>query len=206
MTKPQRAVLLVLLGGAVGVPALQTCPLARHATSSFDRRQTPSSGPTEPVVLASSNAPLQLGATAARIALTPTTSLRGSTLAAAVEPLGAQALVALLLRGVHAANAPGILYQVYLDLPLNAVPDANGPHFVGTLNFFNAVPSPGADASPADDDRFVSYDITDVAKSLRWRTPLSEPMVVTIVPVGRPAANAGASIARLEIVVDRSVP
>jgi len=37
---------------------------------------------------------------------------------------------------VEAENPPGVVWDVFVGLPVNAVPDADGPFFVGTLALF----------------------------------------------------------------------
>jgi hypothetical protein len=88
----------------------------------------------------------------------------------------------LVVRGLRAAEAPGVLYNVYLD----------GSQHVGVINFYNA----RADSDP--NAIIYSFDVTAAARALRGR----EKLTVTIVPSGEPAAAAHPLISRIELRAD----
>ena len=46
----------------------------------------------------------------------------------------------LVLSNYRAEGPPGVVYRVYLELPANATPEVARRHYVGTFNFFDAVP------------------------------------------------------------------
>src|SRR6059058_1889831 len=79
----------------------------------------------------------------------------------------------LVVRGLRAAEAPGVLYNVYLD----RVDDSR---HVGIINFYNARPDSDPNAI------IYSFDVTDVARALRSRDKLT----VILVPSGAPAPAA----------------
>ena len=95
-----------------------------------------------------------------------------------------------MLRGLHANAQPGVLYAIYLDLPANATPAQSADHLVGTINFFDAVAHPGHESASVDKTRFISFDATEVVRALREKKLLTATPAVTIVPIGRPAADA----------------
>ena len=128
-----------------------------------------------------------------------------AALGARVEQLPDTSRMYLLLKNLKASAQPGVLYHVYLDLPSGTSPAAAAGHYVGTINFFDAVPLPdheghAAAAAPADTAKIVSFDVTDVAQRLRAEGRLSDTPNVTIVPDKAPVAQAKPVIGEIEIV------
>ena len=126
------------------------------------------------------------------------------TLVAAADGRGASARsVATRLRSVEAGRqiyltftraqaqaAPGITYNVYLSLPANAVPQGTSdPHYVGTLNFYNAT-----SGRPLD----MSLNITSQVGRLLATSAIGDDVRVTVVPAGEPAA-AGPEVGAIRI-------
>ena len=66
----------------------------------------------------------------------------------------------------------------------------------GTLNFYNAVPLEGGGGS--NPGIFPSYDVTALLKNLAEQKAMGDQVSVTIIPSGNPAANAKASIGRID--------
>jgi hypothetical protein len=100
----------------------------------------------------------------------------------------------LVLSDLHAAQPPGVVWQLYLAMPKDAPPpDPADPHHVGTLNFFAAVrPGPvGASSPPIN----RSIDVTDLLRRVA-----ADASNVTLVPDGTPAEAARATIGRIELV------
>ena len=95
---------------------------------------------------------------------------------------------------------PGVVYNVYLGLPEGADPAESDRHLVGTINFFGAVPhgdeGHGAGHGEGMPERFVSFDVTEVARRLGDDAAPS----VTIAPVGQPAAEARPVLGRVALV------
>lgn len=120
-------------------------------------------------------------------------------LAARVETLTQNQRIYLVLRELHAAEQPGVLYHLYLDLPQGSKPEKDDPHYVGSVNFYNAVPLEGGRAG-SNAKLFRSYDLTALLKNLQQRNPLSDRTTITIIPSGVPAISAKASIGRIEIM------
>jgi hypothetical protein len=80
----------------------------------------------------------------------------------------------------QATAAPGIAYNVYLSLPAGSVPQGTSdPHYVGTLNFFNAT-----SGRPLD----MSLNITPHVGRLLASSEIGDDVRITIVPAGEPAA------------------
>jgi hypothetical protein len=125
--------------------------------------------------------------------------LEGKNLAASLEAITANQRIYLVLRDLNASQQPGVLYHVLLDLPPGAKPEKNDIHFVGTLNFYNAVPLESGPASGGA-KIFFSYDLTALIKNLQQRKALSDQTTITILPSQAPSAGAKVSIGRIELV------
>lgn len=180
--------MLRLIGAAVAPVAL-----AAGIAGNLSACGSAASQPAAPALLAHADGPIVLGAAPARVGFTsasaPLVSL--ATLLATIR--GEQRLL-LVLRGVTTERQPGVLFQLFLDVPAGDLPDPNGSHYVGTLNFYRATPA-GAGA-----ESFESFDITDAARAVEPLQMRDETTTVTIVAVGTPAAGARPRVGRLEIV------
>gem|GEM_PF-1520024 len=128
-----------------------------------------------------------------------TVALRASgqrTLAARVDALRAGQHLFLVAGDLRANEQPGVVYQVYLDLPRDGKASDRGGRHVGYVNFYNA--QVGSVRGSAENE--LTFDITELVKDLRKRGQLPDSTIVTLVPDGKPAARARAVIGRLEIV------
>lgn len=113
-----------------------------------------------------------------------------SPLSAQLESLPEKRRLYLVLNDIKADAQPEALYRVYLDLPGDGAPsDPVNSHYVGTFNFFAAVPH-GDDHAGHNVSRSTSFDITEVAANLNAKGLLKSEAAVTIVPSNEPAANA----------------
>jgi hypothetical protein len=79
-----------------------------------------------------------------------------------------------------------VVYDVYLNLPSGAGAKQALAHWVGDLNFFDALDHKHDHNAERS---FVSYDITDTAQALLVKRRLGPNAVVTIVPAGTPGAR-----------------
>jgi hypothetical protein len=128
-----------------------------------------------------------------------TVALRASgqrTLAARVDALRAGRHLFLVAGDLRADEQPGVVYQVYLDLPRDGNASDRGGRHVGYVNFYNA--QVGSVRGSAENE--LTFDITEVVRNLRKRGQLPDSTTVTLVPDGKPAARANAVIGRIEIV------
>jgi tyrosinase len=120
----------------------------------------------------------------------PGATSAASPLSARLSALPENRRLYLVLSDVKADDQPEALYRIYLDLPGDGAPsDPVNSHYVGTFNFFAAVPH-GDDHAGHNVSRSMSFDITDVAANLDAKSLLKSQPVVTIVPSNEPAANA----------------
>lgn len=132
-----------------------------------------------------------LGSGPVRIALG-----QGPAVAARTRGLPAGRRIFLVLRDLRAAAAPGVLYNVFLGLDAGApLPAGSDPRAVGVINFYSAV-------APGDAPLTVSFDITGSLRSLAAGNALRNELAVTIAPADRPAADAGAVLGAVELVME----
>jgi hypothetical protein len=156
-------------------------------------------------VLARSRAVVHLRAEDARVTV-PLAPLEQS-LSAHLEDLPSEQRIYLVVRGLVAAQQPGVSYSLFLDLPADHRPTSEDPHHVGIVHFFAARPPGAANAADAEspvnvdtEKVFFSFDITATAQALRDRGGLAAATTLTWVPDGTPVADADASVALLELI------
>ena len=107
--------------------------------------------------------------------------------------------VYLVLDDVQARQAPGILYDVFLDTKVIGTADAGRSQPIGHLSFYELK------------RRLLSFDVTDRLQHLAAQAPSERNLVVTIAPaIGKNAAlkpaqrreldEAGVTLARVRLV------
>lgn len=166
------------------------------------------SGPARPTVLLQSGPSGAAVATPQVISLTAAPvrvplasglpSVAAVNMATRLQSLPANRRLLLVLDSLVAEQQPGIVYEVYFDLPASAPISPNSPNFVGTMNFFAAAPMPGMNM-PAP-RRTRSFDITRTGRALAAQGRLSAEPSVTISPEGAPAETARPIVGRIEVV------
>jgi len=132
-----------------------------------------------------------LGRTPVRVRIGPS---RGPSIGSRVDALRPGRRLYLVLRGFRTEEPPSTVYHVYLDLPAGAKPAEDDPRYVGTINFYESY------GGGNTDDKFRSFDVTDVARSLRARGFLKDGTTITILPGTDPGEGAKARISRIELV------
>ncbi|MBL8297224.1 MAG: tyrosinase family protein [Rhodanobacteraceae bacterium] len=109
----------------------------------------------------------------------------------------------LVLSKLEAQVQPEVLYHVYLELPEGTTPEKGVDYYVGTLTFFDALKLDHGDAEHSahtgGEDKFYSFDVTDLLRRLRVSKVLGERPSVTIAPVGEPASAAKAVVGTIEL-------
>ena len=101
----------------------------------------------------------------------------------------------LVIRDLQVKSQPGVLYDIYLDLPEAASAEARAAHKVGSLNFFTAMPGMRMD----EPTRFVSFDISGLVKKL-GASVASGAVNLTITSSGQPAEGSQPVIGSVSIV------
>lgn len=100
-----------------------------------------------------------------------------------IEKLAANRALFLVVSGLQTNAAPGVIYNLFLELP--ATPgNAAAEYWVGSINFF------AAEHHHGDQKKSHSFDITDLARKLKAKGRLAAKAELTIAPVGTPAADA----------------
>ncbi len=150
----------------------------------------------ESVIVMRGRADLGTGPT--RVALEPAGTGTPRLMRERTKALAPNRRIYLIVRQLKAEAAPGVLYNVYFDLPEGSPAAGRNPHHVGTINFFDAAPHEGHRPEERA-GKFISFDVTEVARDLQGRQLLAERPVVTIAPVGRPAAAAKPAIGELAL-------
>lgn len=143
--------------------------------------------------------PIELGAEPVRVALAPAADepAAAPSLAEGMRALARSGRVYLVLEDVHAAEQPGIIYSVHLNLPPDAEPMPEDETFVGALNFFNAVPHEDHGRPSID----VSFDVTALVRDLQERGRLGEQPEVTLAPLGAPAEGSQPVVGSVRLVL-----
>lgn len=116
-----------------------------------------------------------------------------------IRELAPSSRLYLVISGLQAAAAPGILYDVYLAPSEKTVAKPSVRHRVGTVNFFDAVSHGEHQQSLVNDERFVSFEVTGHVRRLLLEGRLKAEPVITIVPAGEPAADAIPVVGAIEL-------
>jgi tyrosinase len=145
---------------------------------------------------------LDLSDKAVTAKLAPTPPKKGEqpvSLADVVKGLTGDRKLFLVVKDLRTNTQPGVTYSVYLDLPVGATPELTRKHYVGTINFFNA--SVARDpAKAAKSDRFQSFDVTKLVKTLSASGKLGEKLTVSVVPDDLPDLKSKPRIGELSLV------
>jgi len=122
-------------------------------------------------------------------------------LSARIKQLKAGRRLYVVAKNLRADVQPGVVYHVYFDLPPGTTPKPGkrDPHYIGTLNFFDAHDHEGGPEA-AGMAKFRSFDVTRVAKNLQATKRLSTKPTLTIAPANQPEADAKPVIGELTVV------
>ena len=141
---------------------------------------------------------IELGSKSNRVLLRGVGSGK-SDLPSQVKTLESGKHIYLVLEGLSATAQPGVLFHIYIDLPESEMPTENDVRHVGVLNFFGAV-GPVPSESNSVSQHMRSYDLTDTLRKLLRSNLLTDTISVTIIPSRNPAANAKATLTRIELI------
>jgi hypothetical protein len=133
------------------------------------------------------------GPAEARLTVLPATRdiTPGTTLTERLRALGEGRQLYLTFSDVSVSDAPGIVYNVYLNRPATDVAEgAASAHFVGALSFFN--PPRGA-------AREIALNVTRPLERLQASGALDTDVRVTIAPAGQPTAASPPRIGRIAL-------
>jgi hypothetical protein len=144
----------------------------------------------------SASKPVTLGSGPVIVPLAAPTGVASKALAAQIAE-GRK--IYLVVKGFGTDEPPEAVYQLYLGLPRDTAPSPDSVYYVGTLNFFNATRGASAEAVRSD-PRFLSFDVTDLLKTLQSRHSLADETAVTIVPAGSARISAKPMLGDIALV------
>ncbi len=148
----------------------------------------------EPVHLTSEPVRVQLKTPDGSAARAPETSLDRR-----LRKSSSSTRVYLVISKLQAVAQPDVLYNLYFAPSEEAVSKLPARHRVGTINFFNAV-NHGEDADPlVNDERFISFDVTNLVRRLQLEKRLKTEPSVIVVPAGQPETDAKPVIGSIEL-------
>jgi tyrosinase len=174
------------------------CPKPREAIVKAAKAQKP--------VATMSAASVALGDSPVKVTLDPTPTMAGQQALAfstRVKSLPAGNRFFLIVKDLRAEQQPGVLYDLYLELPADAKDEKRKDYYVGSINFFHAAghkPHGAQQPQMKGPEKFISFDVTELAKKLHSLNLLAEKATLTIVPSGDPAAEAKPVIGSIQII------
>lgn len=147
------------------------------------------------------SAPLALTDKPVRCTLEPSSEKKDEhppTVSEIVKKLAPSRKLLLVVKDLRTNVQPGVIYSLYLDLPDRASPQVAEAHFAGSINFFNALVTENP-AKAARSERFMSFDVTQLMKTLSSRHKLKEKPTLTIVPEGHPVSASKPLIGEISL-------
>jgi tyrosinase len=118
---------------------------------------------------------------------------------AQINTLPAGQRLFLRLKNLRANIQPGVLYHVYLNLPSDARPEDAAGHRAGFLSFFNFTQMEHRNEADIP-QRYVTFEVTEVMKSLESRGFLKEGPSLTIAPSRQPSSDAKPLVGQMDLV------
>jgi len=183
-------------------PVVAQAPLAMVAAAPAPKAAAPATIATQaqsgPVALTAAPVTINLQAAAAPTPANAAAPAAASPLAAKVAQLPEDHRLYLVIGNIKADAPPETMFRVYLDLPEGAPSDPINSHFVGSFNFFDAVPHGDDHATHAS--KPLTFDITNAAANLSALGKLKTEHTVTIVPANEPAGNSKPVVADISFV------
>jgi tyrosinase len=146
---------------------------------------------------------VQLSSTPVRanLAAPPSTAAGLQDLPTIVRNLGPNRRLFLVIRNLNAQAPPGTLFDVFLELPEGASGSAAESNKIGSIHFFDAVPHGGHGAAAANaEQKFFSFDITDLAKRLVSEGRFTATPVLTIAPADQVEATARPVVGEIQLI------
>jgi tyrosinase len=153
---------------------------------------------------AAASRPISLSSEPIRVSLhmaAPVGAARTPSFAEHLQALKPDRKLYIEFKGLKAQEQPGVIYNVYLDLPPNPTADDLKSHYIGAVNFFDKLPM--ANAKPGEHvggSRSAILPLAPVAKTLLAGKQLLDKPVVTIKPLGTPNDAAAPTIDEVRVV------
>ncbi len=144
----------------------------------------------------------ELAASATRVTLLPVPGARNDGPVLGIDPSQPGKRTFLVVKDLHTWAQPGVLYDIYVSPTRGGV--LNNASYAGAINFFDAqFHDHGHGAmGVALGQNLNSFDITDLLRRIvRTGNPNArQSLLVTIVPGGKPAADAKPLVGSIELV------
>ena len=156
-------------------------------------------------VIARSNAIVELAGPRTRVALVsvPPAQPAESSLARQVQGLRPEQRIFLRLRDLSTRVAPGVVYQIYLDLSADSDSTEHAEqHLIGSLNFYADVRPPDESGDNASHGSVRTFDVSKRIREMAGRGLLTEDTTVTFIAGGVSDSGAKPRIGSVEIVVE----
>jgi tyrosinase len=141
--------------------------------------------------------PVELDGQAKRVELSPPAASSKALLGTRLKGLSGERKLYLAVDDLMSNTAPGVLYNIYLNLPDGTAPADLSPFYAGTINFFGAVMLDGASKMEAP---ALAFDVTDLVRRLNANGGLNHTVSVTVIPDGDVAADAKPMIGTIALV------
>lgn len=153
-----------------------------------------------PRVRARVSTPVELGTGPTRAQLAAPAGAATGDLPARVRNLGNRRLF-LVIRRLRAQAIPGTVFNVFLELPGDTSGSAAEANKIGTIHFFDSVGHSGHGPATANaQQRFFSFDITDLARRLLAEGRLTATPTLTIAPADEVDATARPVVGEITLV------
>jgi tyrosinase len=177
-------------------PASQTT-----STTLMAQKSGATSTPVQPERLAKAPHAAELGASATRVTLVPIVGARNDGPVLGLDPAHPRKRTFLVLKDLHTWAQPGVLYDIYVSPTRGG--RLNNASYVGAINFFDAEFHDHGHGAMGDvlGQNLNSFDISELLRRIaRSGNPNArEALLVTIVPGGRPAADAKPLVGSIEL-------
>ncbi len=105
----------------------------------------------------------------------------------------------IVLNNIQVRREPGVVYDVYLNVPQGTRPAPDDLGYVGTLNFF----SMHGEHAGHDGGASVAFRATDVLKTLQQQGRIAPQPTVTLVPQGTLIPTAEPRIGNISLISQR---
>jgi tyrosinase len=174
------------------------CPTPKDTIVTAAKAQKP--------VAAMKAASIKLGADPVKVTLEPVPPAEGEAaapFAMRVKELPPGRRLFLVVKDLRAEQQPGVLYDLYLEIPEGVTGDKRKDYFIGTVNFFHAAGHMAHGEKPQPKkgpEKFLSFDVTELARKLLAMKVLTDKATLVIVPDGKPVDEAKAVIGEIRVV------
>jgi tyrosinase len=115
----------------------------------------------------------------------------------AIQSVASEKRLYLVAKDLSAPVGPGVVYDVFLNLPDSVSGTQANSNYVGSINFFGAGHGEHAGNSGR---RFLSLDVTQRGKSLTAQGKPDEPLKISLVASGTPFEAAKPVVGSLTLV------